>query len=97
MKPCRLLWSARAARDLSRLKAYISYDKPATAVDFIKKVKSKTERLRKYPLSGRIVPELSRQDIREILVQNYRIIYRIASKSVLILTVFEGHQLLRVN
>lgn len=97
MKPCRLLWSARAARDLNRLKAYISYDKPMAAIDFIKKVKHKTERLKKFPLSGRIVPELSRQDIREILVQNYRIIYRTDSKSVFILTVFEGHQFLRVN
>ena len=33
--------------------------------------------------------------LRELLVGNYRIIYRITSNTIEVLTVFEGHRLLR--
>jgi plasmid stabilization system protein ParE len=39
-----------------------------------------------------IVPELSIENIRELLHRNYRIIYLVKKKTVEILTVFEGHQ-----
>jgi toxin ParE1/3/4 len=41
------------------------------------------------------VPELSLENIRELLYKNYRIVYLVKKKSVEILTVFEGHQLLK--
>jgi len=47
------------------------------------------------PEKGRVVPELSLENIRELLHKNYRIVYLIKKNSVDILTVFEGHQLLK--
>ena len=47
------------------------------------------------PEKGRIVPELSFENIRELLYKNYRIVYLVKKNSVDILTVFEGHQLLK--
>ena len=32
--------------------------------------------LRRFPESGRVVPELGREEIRELLVGSYRVIYR---------------------
>ena len=46
---------------------------------------------------GRDSPEISNPDIREIIVKKYRIIYRIRKQSVEILTVFEGHRLIRIG
>lgn len=92
MKPHRLTWSQRSSQDLRQIKAFIALDKPHAALQFIKKIKSKAERLKKFPLSGRIVPELFRREIREILVGNYRVIYKITDREILFLTVFEGHQ-----
>ena len=46
------------------------------------------------PHSGRVVPEFAQEDIREVIVGNYRIVYRIEAKDVVVLTVFEGHKLL---
>jgi plasmid stabilization system protein ParE len=49
------------------------------------------------PLSGRVVPELERDDIREVFLRSYRIIYRVADDNIRILTVFEGHRRLRLD
>jgi len=44
-------------------------------------------------LAGRKVPEFLRDDIRELIEENYRIVYKIFEDRLVILTVFEGHQL----
>jgi len=46
------------------------------------------------PLSGRVVPEFNSDDMREIIVGHYRIVYRIEHTEMVVLTVFEGHKLL---
>jgi hypothetical protein len=45
------------------------------------------------PLSGRKVPEFWRDDIRELIEGNYRIVNQVFSDRLVILTVFEGHAL----
>jgi plasmid stabilization system protein ParE len=44
-----------------------------------------------------MVPEIAHPHIRELLFKKYRIVYRIRKKSIEILTVFEGHRLLRLD
>jgi toxin ParE1/3/4 len=51
--------------------------------------------LEKLPRSGRSVPECGKATIRELIHGNYRIVYRIDKDALRILTVFEGHRLLR--
>jgi len=41
------------------------------------------------------LPELPESGLRELLVGNYRIVYRRTPKTVEVLTVFDGHRLLR--
>ena len=48
-------------------------------------------------MSGRIVPEIHREDIRELIYGNYRIIYRLETKKVAILTVRHGKQILPID
>ena len=52
------------------------------------------ERLEAFPKSGRMVPEASDPVIREIVLGNYRIVYRIKHELVQILTVYHGARLL---
>ncbi|MBI2340645.1 MAG: type II toxin-antitoxin system RelE/ParE family toxin [Deltaproteobacteria bacterium] len=92
MKAFQVVWSEKAASDLRQIKNFISYDKPQAARSLIEKIKSRAERLTRFPQSGRIVPELSRNEIREIVVGNYRVIYKLSGRRVLILTVFEAHR-----
>ncbi|EPX63753.1 hypothetical protein D187_006162 [Cystobacter fuscus DSM 2262] len=40
------------------------------------------------------MPEIEREDIREVLLRSYRIVYRVGRGGIEVLTVFEGHRLL---
>lgn len=70
-------WSLRARTDLRDLKAYIAKDSPYYARRFTDRIIASVERLVDYPKIGRPVPEAeSRDDVRELIYQSYRIIYK---------------------
>lgn len=54
-----------------------------------------TAPLDRFPFSGRIVPEIGREDIREVLCGDYRIIYRVRRNTPEIISVRHGHRLIR--
>lgn len=55
------------------------------------------EGLSELPRQGRVVPEVGREDVRELLVGNYRVIYRVEERVVNILTVRQGRRLLDLS
>ena len=89
----RLRWTHRAKEDILSIGRFIARGHPAAARAFVAKLQFRARRAAKYPRSGRVVPELRRDDIREVIEGNYRIVYRITAASVDVLTVFEGHHL----
>jgi len=91
----KLLWTEEALVCLKEIEIYISQDNPKAAVEFVDKLISLAETIPRNPKKGRVVPELSLEYIRELLYKNYRIVYCIKKTSVDVLTVFEGHQLLK--
>lgn len=91
----KLFWTKEALLRLQDIEEYISADNPIAAIEFIDKLISLTETLTDNSQKGRIVPELSLENIRELLHKNYRIVYLVKKNSIDILTVFEGHQLLK--
>ena len=72
---------------------YIAHDSSRYAHLFASKVFNSVLRLEDFPMSGRIVPEIEQEDIREIILGNYRIIYRISGENVYILTVYHSARL----
>ncbi|MBM4172568.1 MAG: type II toxin-antitoxin system RelE/ParE family toxin [Ignavibacteria bacterium] len=91
----KLFWTKEALIRLQEIEEYISRDNPIAAMEFIDKLISVAEKIIDYPEKGRIVPELSLENIRELIYRNYRIVYILKKNSIDILTVFEGHQLLK--
>jgi len=91
----KIFWTKEASLCLQEIEKYISIDNPVVAIEFVEKLISLAETIIDNPERGRIVPELSLENIRELLHKNYRIVYLIKKNSVDILTVFEGHQLLK--
>lgn len=91
----RIFWTKEALLRLQEIEEYISRDNPIGAIEFVDKLITVAETIIDNPRKGRMVPELSLENIRELLHQNYRIVYLIKKNSVDILTVFEGHQLLK--
>ena len=91
----KMFWTKEALLRLQDIEEYVSRDNSIVAIEFVDKLISLAETLIDNPGKGRIVPELSLENIQELLHKNYRIVYLVKKSSVDILTVFEGHQLLK--
>jgi plasmid stabilization system protein ParE len=90
----RVRWTFRAKDDLLVIAHFIATDDPVAARAWVAKLREQVRRAASTPLAGRRVPELARDDIREVLLRSYRIVYRIEPRGIVVLTVFEGHRLL---
>ena len=73
----RVVWSRRASEDMAAIADYIAADSPTYAGIVVKKIVNQTRALSRFPRSGRKVPEFDSEDIRELLVYSYRVIYRL--------------------
>ncbi|MDT0498233.1 type II toxin-antitoxin system RelE/ParE family toxin [Algiphilus sp. W345] len=70
---------------------YIARDVPYYAELFVDRLIDTTDQLEDHPRMGRRVPEADdRDDVRELIVQGYRIIYLLQTEQLLILTVIHG-------
>jgi len=72
----RLVWSRLADRQVDEALAYIAADDAVAARRWLEELLERVAALRRFPDSGRVVPELGREEIRELLVGSYRVIYR---------------------
>ena len=90
-----LIWTQRARVVLRGIGDYIAHRDPAAALRFVGELMDRALVLQKLPRSARKVPEFAKETIRELIHGNYRIVYRIDEDALRILTVFEGHMLLR--
>ena len=89
----KLFWIETARQDLQTIRRYIAADNPTAAKRWVNGLRERTRNTLYSPLAGRKVPEFLRDDIRELIEGNYRIVYKIFEDRLVILTVFEGHQL----
>ena len=92
----QVIWSAPAVEDLHQIHQFISKDSKQYAAIVVRSVRSAAERLKRFPESGRLVPELPETRYREVIAFPYRIIYRYAEEQnrVLVLAVVHGSRLL---
>jgi toxin ParE1/3/4 len=72
----RVDWSELANDQLDDAMAYIARDRPATAARWLKRLLDEASSLADYPDQGKLVEGTERDDIRELIVSPYRIIYR---------------------
>lgn len=83
-------WTDQAIDDLDAACEYIARDAPRSADVVAARIVRAVGRLTDFPRSGRIVPEVGRDDVREVIIMNYRVIYRLTSDLVEIVTVHHG-------
>lgn len=88
-----VVWTDRALSDLEAIGDFIAAHNPIAAERWVRVLMAAAERVADMPMVGRRVPEIGRDDIREILKHTYRVIYRVRGGRLEILTVFEGHRL----
>ena len=91
----QIVWSQRARNDLKEISDYISQDSPENAEKYIRKIIMKTRKLVKFPQLGRVVleVELSNPIYRELIYDNYRIIYRYFNNTVEIISILHGKRM----
>ena len=90
----RVFWSTLALERVSEEAEHIARDSAEAAEKWIDDIFASVERLEMFPESGRMVPELNRRDVREVLHKRYRVIYKIKENRIEILTVRHMRQLL---
>ena len=88
----RVRWTEQAFARLTDIEDYVAADSPAAAQRLTARLVHRVNTLARTPNLGRRVPELPGSDLRELIEGNYRIVYRVRSPRVEILTVFEGHR-----
>jgi len=91
----KLAWSARAREDLRDIHRYIALDDPRAARRWVARLREKIKMACSVPRVGRIVPEYEDDLLREMIEGTYRIIYTITPTTIYVVTVLEGHRLLR--
>ncbi len=94
----RLNWTDLSIEDLINIAEFISKDSVRYSVIQIKRIRERAKLLKTQPFLGRIVPEIKDESVRELILGNYRIIYRIVTEDRIdILTVHHSAKLLRIE
>ena len=93
----QITWSPEAIEDVEAIRAYVARDSPRYADLLVERLVSAAERLETDPLSGRMVPEVRDDTVREVIHGNDRIVYRVRPDLVEIVTVFHGARLFRLR
>lgn len=78
----KVIWSPSALVDIELIMEYISRDSVSRASLFMERLIAATDRLKTYPFSGRVIPEIGQPTCREILYGAFRIMYRIDNDEV---------------
>jgi toxin ParE1/3/4 len=86
----KIEWTEPAISDLDGIRDYIGRDSEYYASRFIGRIIEAVERLVYFPEMGRRVPEAEEENVRELLFQNYRIMYRSEPQRILVLTVIHA-------
>lgn len=94
----RLNWTELSVNDLVNIVEFISKDSVKYSVIQIKRIRERARLLKTQPFLGRIVPEINNEFVRELILGNYRIIYKIISEERIdILTIHHSAKLLRIE
>ena len=92
----KIKWSDAAKSDLKGIIEYLSQDSPQYAEYLYERIFESIDNLKSFPEMGRRVLELKNPNMREIILQNYRIVYQYFEDKIEIITIFHGKRFLRI-
>ena len=72
-----VIFTAAAVRDIEEIRAYIAQDSARYADRQVRSFYTEAERLAHFPHSGRMVQEVKMFSVRQVIVGNYRMMYRL--------------------
>ena len=86
----RVAWTDTARDHLDAIHDYIARTSPQYALQTVDRITRRSIQIADMPMSGRIVPEFEKPQIREVGEGPYRIIYHIRPDRVDVLAVIHG-------
>lgn len=87
----KIIWSPTALKHIEAIGNFIALDSPKRTQLFVQKLINSVDRLKDFPLSGSLVKESP--NLKQVIVQGYRIIYRAKDKQIEIIAVLTPFQL----
>ncbi len=91
-KKVTVIVTETARDDLASMVEYVSTDSPRAARRIIRTIHDRLKTLRSFPKLGRVIPEIGDPALREIVVDPYRILYRLRKGRIEILRALHGRQ-----
>ncbi len=92
----QIIWSTIAAHDLEDIVSWILNNHSTHhAKSFLDMIDTSVKQLTRQPESGRVIPELERQNItkyREIVIPPWRLFYTIDGERILVHAVIDGRR-----
>jgi len=89
-----IIWSKKGLNDFHEHLLYIEKTSLQNAKQVAKIIMKKIDMLGNFPEMGRIVPEFAQKEIRELIVYQYRVVYRIKNLDTLeIISIYHSKQL----
>ena len=85
-----VIWAETASSDLESIAEYIRRDSEHYAAAFVREVIEAARTLSEMAERGRMVPEFQEENLRELLIRSYRVVYRTEDRRVVILAVIHG-------
>jgi len=86
----KVTWTNHSLQQLSEIYEYIETDSPYYALQMIDRLTDRSKQIAEFPRSGRIVPEYNHPDVREVVEDPYRIIYKIKKNQIDVLSVIHS-------
>ena len=87
-----IVWSEEALSDLEAIGEYFERTSPQYASAIVSRLYSSVEKLAEYPKLGRTVPEVEHESLRELIVEEYRVVYQFWEERIEIVTVLHSHR-----
>jgi plasmid stabilization system protein ParE len=90
----------RAAKsDIIEIFDHIARDNPVAAANFVRQLERQIRSLKQYPLRCPIIPEAVelKREYRHMLYGSYRTIFKVSTKSMIIIRVIHGARLLDLS
>ncbi|PKQ30398.1 MAG: plasmid stabilization protein [Actinobacteria bacterium HGW-Actinobacteria-10] len=88
----KVTWAPLAREQTANAFAYISAERPSAALRWFEEIVERAGSLSDFPDMGRMMREAGRPEVREVIIEPYRLIYRRDSDEVVIMGVFHSRQ-----
>ena len=83
----KIHWSPRALEQAESAFDRIAEDRPQGAAEWLHGLFKRVDLLRDLPEQGRHLPEVARSDLRQLIYETHRILYRVDSDGIVVLLV----------